>query len=292
MATPSPQPAREAPVAAERRSARAEQRRSRILEAAAARFAAHGFAKTTVEEIAARAGVSKGLVYARFPGKDELFDAVLSRTLEDWAEVARAAAERRGAKSVREAIAAGFRVSLEFARRNPFLRGVLAQDPRVLLSGAREGIVPEQPLVADRVAADEGRGRNAVARENRQGDGQHRAVAVVEREQDGPTGQRRPSGERLAPAVEADRIARRGQQPAVSLQLRGGDVEPLEGRGAGPEAIGPHPVIAEHGDTREPVQPESADVVARGVEHRLDRSRRPRSHEAPSLRQRTVRRTG
>ncbi len=141
MATPSPQPAREAPVAAERRSARAEQRRSRILEAAAARFAAHGFAKTTVEEIAARAGVSKGLVYARFPGKDELFDAVLSRTLEDWAEVARAAAERRGAKSVREAIAAGFRVSLEFARRNPFLRGVLAQDPRVLLSGAREGIV-------------------------------------------------------------------------------------------------------------------------------------------------------
>ena len=141
MAAPSPQAARAALAGAERRSARAEQRRSRILDAAAARFAAQGFAKTTVEEIAAWAGVSKGLVYARFPGKDELFDAVLLRTLDDWAEVARAEAVRRGAGSVREALAAGFRVSLEFARRNPFLRGVLGQDPRILLSGAREGIV-------------------------------------------------------------------------------------------------------------------------------------------------------
>jgi AcrR family transcriptional regulator len=141
MATPSAQPARRGVAPADRRSARAEQRRSRILDAAAARFAAQGFAKTTVEEIAAHAGVSKGLVYARFPGKDELFDAVLLRTLDDWAEVARAEAARRGARSVREVLAIGFRVSLEFARQSPFLRSVLAQDPRVLLSGAREGIV-------------------------------------------------------------------------------------------------------------------------------------------------------
>jgi AcrR family transcriptional regulator len=66
------------------RTERAERTRRRILDAACHCFAASGYAKTTVEEIALQAGVSKGLVYHHFRGKEQILEAVLERTLADW----------------------------------------------------------------------------------------------------------------------------------------------------------------------------------------------------------------
>ena len=54
-----------------------EQRLQRIVDAARACFAEHGFAATTVEAIALRAEVSNGLLYKHFQGKEHLFQAVL-----------------------------------------------------------------------------------------------------------------------------------------------------------------------------------------------------------------------
>ena len=51
--------------------------RSRLIEAATAEFAAGGYAASTLDAIAARAGVTKGGVYFHFAGKEELFFAVL-----------------------------------------------------------------------------------------------------------------------------------------------------------------------------------------------------------------------
>jgi TetR/AcrR family transcriptional regulator len=48
-----------------------------ILEAAERRFASYGFAKVTMEEIAADAGLRKASLYYYFPTKDELFMAVI-----------------------------------------------------------------------------------------------------------------------------------------------------------------------------------------------------------------------
>src|SRR5262249_2102912 len=52
----------------------------RIIDGAAAAFAKGGFAGTSMEEIAAAAGVSKLLLYRDFAGKRELYQAVLTRT--------------------------------------------------------------------------------------------------------------------------------------------------------------------------------------------------------------------
>ncbi len=63
------------------RKRRKEARPSEIVEAARLEFVARGFAACKVEEIAARAGVSKGTVYLYFPTKEALFEAVMRATV-------------------------------------------------------------------------------------------------------------------------------------------------------------------------------------------------------------------
>lgn len=60
---------------------RKEERPGEIVAAALESFAAHGFANTRLEDVAARAGVSKGTVYLYFSGKEDLFKAVVRETL-------------------------------------------------------------------------------------------------------------------------------------------------------------------------------------------------------------------
>lgn len=58
-------------------SPRAAATRGRILDAARAEFAAHGLAGARVDEIAARAGANKRMLYAHFGSKEELWLTVL-----------------------------------------------------------------------------------------------------------------------------------------------------------------------------------------------------------------------
>jgi AcrR family transcriptional regulator len=60
---------------------RRDQTTQRILDGAALAFAKGGYAGTSMEEIAAAAGVSKLLLYRDFAGKKELYQAVLERAL-------------------------------------------------------------------------------------------------------------------------------------------------------------------------------------------------------------------
>jgi AcrR family transcriptional regulator len=54
-----------------------EERPRQILDAALSAFAEHGIASAKLEEIAARAGVSKGTIYLYFQSKEELFREVV-----------------------------------------------------------------------------------------------------------------------------------------------------------------------------------------------------------------------
>jgi AcrR family transcriptional regulator len=56
---------------------RKEERPQEIAEAALAAFAEKGYAATRVDDVARRAGVSKGLLYLYFKTKEELFKAVV-----------------------------------------------------------------------------------------------------------------------------------------------------------------------------------------------------------------------
>ena len=106
--------------------------RQRILEATYACVARWGLSKTTVEDAAREAGLSRATVYRYFPGgRDELIDAVVS-----WQYVlffVRLYEEVHGVTSLEEVLDRG----LAFARRSllehEVLQKVLETEPEVLM---------------------------------------------------------------------------------------------------------------------------------------------------------------
>ncbi len=87
-----------APPAARRGPARqrlpAEARLPQILNAALEEFAERGYAGASMAATAARAGVTKGLIYHYFPGKEALFRAVVRGCLQSRFAAAEALVER------------------------------------------------------------------------------------------------------------------------------------------------------------------------------------------------------
>src|SRR5580704_18758306 len=59
-----------------RQAARSASTRSKLIRAARALFARHGYAAVGTEQIARRAGVTRGALYHQFPAKEDLFLAV------------------------------------------------------------------------------------------------------------------------------------------------------------------------------------------------------------------------
>ncbi len=74
-ATPTP------PPASPKRERRKEARPGELLDAALDLFVEKGYAATKVDEVAARAGVSKGTLFLYFPSKEELFKAVVRESI-------------------------------------------------------------------------------------------------------------------------------------------------------------------------------------------------------------------
>lgn len=76
---------------ARRRSRRKETRPGDLLQAALELFVEKGFAATRVEEVAQRAGVSKGTLFLYFKSKEELLQAVvrenISGRFDDWQQL-------------------------------------------------------------------------------------------------------------------------------------------------------------------------------------------------------------
>src|SRR4051794_2330682 len=62
-------------------------RRQALLQAAATSFAHGGYAHTSMEEIAAAAGVTKLIVYRHFGAKETLYRAVLEQVFDRQAEL-------------------------------------------------------------------------------------------------------------------------------------------------------------------------------------------------------------
>lgn len=67
---------------------RAEARPDEVLDAALDLFIEKGFASTRVEDIAARAGLSKGAVYLYFPSKEAVLEGIVRRAIVPIASTA------------------------------------------------------------------------------------------------------------------------------------------------------------------------------------------------------------
>lgn len=126
-AVPSPPAAKGLSArAAKGLSARAAATRQRILDAALGEFAEKGLAGARVDEIAARAGANKRMLYAHFGSKEELWLVVLER-----AYAAKRAEERAMAVeglAPAEAMARLIAFNLRYTARHPEFVALLNQE--------------------------------------------------------------------------------------------------------------------------------------------------------------------
>jgi len=105
----------------------------RIVAAAIEVFGTYGFAKATIQEIAAAAHVSKPLFYKHFKNKQDVFERVVERVFSDWRQALIAEVERTPGGAA-ETLRVLFVTALEYGRARPLLSRMLTRDSQLLLS--------------------------------------------------------------------------------------------------------------------------------------------------------------
>ena len=108
-----------------------ESTRERILTGALDQFAETGLRRTTVEDIARRAGLARVTVYRHFANRDEISQAVLLGEIESFfSELDRAVEPYTTAE---ERLVEGFVFALEFLHEHALLRRLLRTEPETIL---------------------------------------------------------------------------------------------------------------------------------------------------------------
>ncbi|MFM2182992.1 MAG: hypothetical protein RJB61_1286 [Actinomycetota bacterium] len=120
---------------------RADSLEDRLLDAAMTLGERWGFAKVTVDDIAAAAGVSRATLYRMFPGgKDVLFDALRVRHLEEY--FSRLTAELEGVDDLEEFLVRAVVASTLELRGDRHLAVMLATEPGEALGQLTVGGLP------------------------------------------------------------------------------------------------------------------------------------------------------
>ncbi len=156
------------PAAAPPRTRDAERSRAAILDAAESRFAAHGFERTSLADVGAAAGLSRGTPAYFFGSKDALYAAVIDRVFAERDAVLRHAFEPlhewaaapRPAATLEDVLGAAVDAYLAFLTGRP---AFVALCERESLAGGRLAATPhESSAIADALGAV--RGRHGLAR--------------------------------------------------------------------------------------------------------------------------------
>ena len=137
----------------------------RVAAAALDEFSEHGIRRTSMEDVARRAGVSRMTVFRRFASKQGLVDVVIAR------EVRRGMEELdllwQGAETLEDRLVAGFEFAGRYVRGHPLFDRLLRSEPEVLLPPLtlNGGPVLElyRSLIANRLQAEVNAGRAATS---------------------------------------------------------------------------------------------------------------------------------
>lgn len=105
--------------------------RSRVLDAAYEQFCRLGIQRSTMEDVARRAGVSRITVYRRFATKDALVEQVVRREFRRYFDQFLVDIEQ--AETAADRVVLGFVSSLRAIRGNPLIGGLMEAEPDLLV---------------------------------------------------------------------------------------------------------------------------------------------------------------
>ncbi len=129
-----------------RKKLSASDRRAQLIDVGRTTFAGLGFAATSGEELASRAGVSKPILYEHFGGKEGLYAVIVDREME---RVLTMIGDAIAGGSPRELVEGAAVAFLTYVRDHPEGFQVLTRDsPPISGASAMSGLLH---LVADRV---------------------------------------------------------------------------------------------------------------------------------------------
>ena len=117
-------------IAKDKRGVQGDATRLALLSAARELFGEQGYAATSIEEVAARAGVTKGAVYHHFGGKAELFQDVYEQVMR---EVSDQVVSRFNEPDHWTALTSGCQLMID-AQLDPTVRRIALHDARSVLS--------------------------------------------------------------------------------------------------------------------------------------------------------------
>ncbi|WP_406689548.1 TetR family transcriptional regulator [Saccharopolyspora sp. ID03-671] len=104
---------------------------ARVLDGAYEQFCRTGIRRSTMDDVAKRAGVSRITVYRRFANKDTLVEHVVRREFRRYFD--QFLRDIRQAKTLAERLELGFASSLRTIRGNPLIGGLMEVEPDVVV---------------------------------------------------------------------------------------------------------------------------------------------------------------
>ncbi|MGB9305226.1 MAG: TetR/AcrR family transcriptional regulator [Mycobacterium sp.] len=110
-----------------------------ILDTARAVFETYGVRRANIEDVAARAGVSRSTIYRRFPTKDDLFEHVVRREAEIFFTTLNQATTGR---TPEEAVIEAFTLGVRLVQDSPLYSRIVQSEPELFGMFSRSQAFP------------------------------------------------------------------------------------------------------------------------------------------------------
>jgi TetR/AcrR family transcriptional regulator len=110
-----------------------------ILDTARTVFETYGVRRANIEDVAARAGVSRSTIYRRFPTKDDLFEKVVRREAEAFFTTLDQATTGR---TPQEAVIEAFALGVRLVHDSPLYSRIVESEPELFGLFSRSHVFP------------------------------------------------------------------------------------------------------------------------------------------------------